>query len=61
MIVIHCYLEKENYKVLKCFLINPVFQDLKHFPENGKEKLFPNDFSFISNLKNAKANTILTI
>ena len=32
----------------------------KHFPENEKEKLFPNDSSFLNNLKNA-ANTILTI
>ena len=26
----------------------------KHFAENGKEKLFPNDSSFLNNLKNAK-------
>ena len=29
----------------------------KHFAENVKEKLFPNDSSFLSNLKNAKTNT----
>ena len=33
----------------------------KYFAENGKEKLFPNDSSFITNLKNEKRNTILTI
>ena len=32
----------------------------KHFAENG-EKLFPNDSSSLSNLKNAKTNSILTI
>ena len=40
-------------KYLKCLS--------KHFAENWKKKLFPNDSSFISNLKNAKTNTILTI
>ena len=30
----------------------------KHFAENGKEKLSPNDSSILSNLKNAKMNTI---
>ena len=29
--------------------------------ENGKEKLFQNDSSFLSNLKNVKRNTIMTI
>ena len=33
----------------------------KHFAENGKEKLFLNDSSFLSNLENAKTNTVLTI
>ena len=33
----------------------------QYFAENGKEKLFPNDSSFLSNLKNAKMNTVLTI
>ena len=33
----------------------------KHFAENGKEKLFLNDSSFLNNLKNAKQNNILTI
>ena len=33
----------------------------KHFAKNQKEKLFPNDSSFLSNLKNAKMNTALTI
>ena len=32
----------------------------KHFPENGKEKLSPNDSSMLSNLKNVKRNTALT-
>ena len=32
----------------------------KYFAENGKEKLFPNDSSFISILINVKTNTILT-
>ena len=32
----------------------------KKFCENGKEKLSPNDFSILSNLKNFKTNTILT-
>ena len=31
---------------------------LKHFVENRKEKLSPNDSSSLSNLKNAKTNTI---
>ena len=31
---------------------------LKHFAENGKEKLSPNDSSILSNLKNAKTNII---
>ena len=34
---------------------------LKHFAENGKQKLFLNDSSFLSNLENAKTNTVLTI
>ena len=33
----------------------------KHFAENGKEKLFPNDSSFLSSLKNDNTNTILKI
>ena len=33
----------------------------KRFAENEKEILFSNDSSFLSNLKNAKMNTILTI
>ena len=33
----------------------------KYFAANEKEKLFPNDSSFISNSINAKTNTILTI
>ena len=32
----------------------------RHFAENGKEKLFPNNTSLLSNLKNAKTNIILT-
>ena len=32
---------------------------LKHFAENGKEKVSPKDSSFLSNLKNTKTNTIL--
>ena len=32
-----------------------------HFAENEKEKFFPNDSSFASNLKNFKTNTILKI
>ena len=32
---------------------------LKHFVENGKENLPSNDYSFLSNFKNAKTNTIL--
>ena len=33
----------------------------KYFAANEKEKLFPNDSSFISNSINTKMNTILTI
>ena len=33
----------------------------KHFVENGEGKFFPNDYSFTSNLKNVKTNTIMTI
>ena len=33
----------------------------KHFGENEKEKPFPNDSSFLNNLKKCKTNTILTI
>ena len=33
---------------------------LKHFAENGMEKLSPNESSILSNLKNARWNTILT-
>ena len=33
----------------------------KHFVENGKKKLFPNDSSFLNNLKKCETNTILTI
>ena len=32
----------------------------KHFTENGKEKLFPNNSSLLSNLKNTKTNTVLS-
>ena len=34
---------------------------IKTFCGKGKEKLFPNDSSFLSNLKNGKTNTVLTI
>ena len=30
----------------------------KHFAENGKEKVIPNDYSFLSNLKNVKTNIL---
>ena len=33
---------------------------LKHFAENGKEKFSLIEYSFLSNFKNAKPNTILT-
>ena len=33
----------------------------KSFVDNGKQKLFPNNSSFLTNLKNAKTNTIMTI
>ena len=33
---------------------------LKHFAEKGKENFTLNDSLFLSNLKNAKTNTILT-
>ena len=33
----------------------------KKFAENGKEKLFPNGYSFIGNLRNAKTNDMLKI
>ena len=33
----------------------------KYFAENGKEKLFPNDSSFLSNLKTANTNIFMTI
>ena len=37
------------------------YVSIKNFAENGKDKLFPNNSSFLSNLKNAKTNTILAI
>ena len=30
-------------------------------PQNGKEKFFPNNFSFLSNLKNAKTNMSMSM
>ena len=42
-----CVLNLLNFVTLR----NSKVQDKKHFAENGKEKLFPNDSSFLSNLK----------
>ena len=42
----------KNFKIFKTNILS------LHLAENGKEKLFPNDSSFLSNLKNAKTNTI---
>ena len=51
-----------NYKLEFKRFSNKHFEFLsKHFAENGKEKLFPNDSLFLSSLKNAKTNAILTI
>ena len=44
--------EVKNFKVFKTNILS------SHLAENGKKKLFPNDSSFLSNLKNAKTNTI---
>ena len=33
----------------------------KHFAENGKEELFPNDSPFLSNLKNVKRDATIKI
>ena len=48
--------------VIKSSSIAYTFKNTKKkTSESGKEKLFPNDDSFINNLKNGKRNTILTI
>ena len=44
-----------NFKIFKTNILS------SHLAENGKEKVFSNDYSFLSNLKNVKTNTILTI
>ena len=48
------------YKKFESFSNKYLFLS-KYFAANEKEKLFPNDFSFISNLINIKTNAILTI
>ena len=58
MILRNC---KGQDKKFKSFLNKHLEFLSKHFAENGKEKLFLNDLSFLSSLKNDKANTILTI
>ena len=53
--------DKVQYKIFES-VYNKYLKFLsKYFAENEKEKLFPNDFLFTSNLINAKTNTILTI
>ena len=58
MILRNC---KGQDKKFKGFLNEHLEFLSKHFAENEKEKLFLNDLSFLSSLKNDKANTILTI
>ena len=52
---------KVQDKKLKIFQNNYLKFLSKHFVEKGKEKLFPIDSSFLSNLGCVKTNNILTI
>ena len=60
-------IKKCQSKIYKKFVFQKSFSNKylkflsKYFAANEKEKLFPNDSSFISDLINAKTNTILTI
>ena len=64
-----CFESSELHDIKKWQSQNKKYQSFKnkyfkflsrHFAENGKEKLFPNNTSLLSNLKNAKTNIILT-
>ena len=52
---------KVKEKKFKSFLNKDLNFLSKNVGENGKEKLFRNDSSLLSNIKNGKTNTTFTI
>ena len=52
---------KVQVKKFKDFLNKHLKLLSKHFAENGKEKLLPNDYSILGYLQNTKTNTIMKI